>query len=269
MFLADNSDITKQIKDLGPWFHNIHLPDGSQTAPDHFLGDFPGFIWDKMKSEIPKNLSGKTVLDIGCNAGYYSLKLAERGAQVTAIDFDTNYLKQAQWVINQHELTGDITLKHQQVYDLVRDEKQYDIVLFLGVFYHLRYPLLALDIISKRTKGILVFQTLSMPGGEAVDTNDDYKIHDRKQMLESGWPKMAFIEKKFNQDPTNWWFANKSCIEAMLRTCGFKTISKPGDELFIFEPDANNPGVNELWNESEYLSATNQDWHNTYLKKIR
>lgn len=267
--MAEISENQKQIKELGPWFHNIHLPDGSQTAPDHFLGDFPGYMWDKIKLDIPEDLSGKTVLDIGCNAGYYSLKLAQRGAQVTAIDLDTNYLKQADWVLRQYELEGNITFKHQQVYDLADDDLKYDIILFLGVFYHLRYPLLALDIISKKTRGMLVFQTLTLPGDTAYETKDDYSIHERKQMLDNGWPKMAFIEKKFNQDPTNWWFANNSCIKAMFRTCGFKTISRPGNELFIFEPDPEKPGVNDIWNESEYLSAIRQDWRGTYHKKVR
>ena len=50
--------VQEKIKQLGPWFHNIHLPDGTQTYPDHFLGDFPKFKWDEIAPYIPENLDG-------------------------------------------------------------------------------------------------------------------------------------------------------------------------------------------------------------------
>lgn len=267
--MTEPSVIQKQIDRLGPWFHNIHMPDGSQTAPDHFLGDFPGFKWDELKTDLPGDLTGKTVLDVGCNAGFYSLKFAQLGADVTAVDLDTNYLRQAEWVIGQFGLTDIIRLEQKQVYDLAKEEKTYDIVVFMGLFYHLRYPLLALDILSKKTKRLMIFQTLTMPGDGKEEPADDYSLHDRGQLLENGWPKMGFIEKKFNSDPTNWWFANSSCIEAMLRTCGFKITGKPGNELFLAEPDPERPGVTDTWDESEYLSAVGREWQHAYQRKIK
>ena len=57
-----------------------------------FLGDFPSFKWEELKAHIPENLEGEKVLDSGCNAGFYSFKLAKRGAQVTGIDLDPHYL---------------------------------------------------------------------------------------------------------------------------------------------------------------------------------
>lgn len=65
-----------EVQQLGPWFHNLHLPDGRQTAPDHELGDFPRFKWRRIQQVIPEDLSGWTVLDVGCNAGFYSFELA-------------------------------------------------------------------------------------------------------------------------------------------------------------------------------------------------
>lgn len=267
--MVENKALKKEIDALAPWFHNIHLPDGTQTAPDHFLGDFPAFKWKEIEPYIPQDLEGKTVLDIGCNAGFYSLELAKRGAQVTAIDLDPHYLNQAQWIIDKHGLSQNIILKQQQVYDLAREEVQYDIVWFMGVFYHLRYPLLALDILSQKTKDTLVFQTLTMPGDDSYEVREDYQINDREKMLERGWPKMAFIENQLNGDPTNWWAPNITCIEAMLRTCGFKVKAKPGHELFICQPNSEKPGVIELWNKSEYLSAIGNDWHMVYAEKVK
>lgn len=89
------------IIELGPWFHNLHLPDGTQTAPDHMLGDFPAFKWQCLASYLPKKLEGWRALDIGCNAGFYSFELARRGADVTGIDVDPRYLAQAQWAVRQ------------------------------------------------------------------------------------------------------------------------------------------------------------------------
>lgn len=266
--MTDYKTTQEQIKALEPWFHNIHLPNGTQTAPDHFLGDFPAFKWQDIKSHIPEDLTGKTALDIGCNAGFYSLELAKRGAKVTAIDLDPHYLEQAKWVIEQQGLSQNITVKQQQVYDLAREEEQYDIVWFMGVLYHLRYPLLALDILAGKTREMMVFQTLTMPGDEIMEVEEDYSLNDRDKMLEKGWPKMAFIEKKLNGDPTNWWAPNKACIEAMLRTCGLKVTASPGHEVFICKQDPESPGVNQLWNKSEYLSAIGQDWHSAYAEKV-
>ncbi len=265
--MAASNEIKRKIAEMSPWFHNIHLPDGTQSAPDHFLGDFPAFKWREMDKIIPEDLSGLTVLDVGCNAGFYSIELAKRGAHVTAIDLDTLYLKQAEWIIGQFGLENKITLRQQQVYDLAQEDETYDIVWFMGVFYHLRYPLLALDILTQKTLDKLIFQTLTVPGEEVLESAENYDLHDRNMLLEQGWPKMAFIEHQFNNDPTNWWFANHSCIEAMLRSCGFKVTHRPGKETYICEPDPKNRSVSRGWNESEYLSAINKNWEETYQKK--
>ena len=66
---------------LSPWFHNLHLPDGSETAPAHPLGDFPACMWDQIKAHLPDDLTGWQVLDVGCNAGFYSIELAHRACR--------------------------------------------------------------------------------------------------------------------------------------------------------------------------------------------
>ena len=86
-----------EILALGPWFHNLHLPDGAQTAPGHALGDFPAFKWLELAPHIPADLSGWSALDIGCNAGFYTFELARRGAHVTGIDVEPLFLRQAEW----------------------------------------------------------------------------------------------------------------------------------------------------------------------------
>ena len=66
-------EIRRRAKALGPWFHNIDL-NGVRTAPEHFLGDYPAVKWKSFADAIPQDLSGKSVLDIGCNGGFYSIE---------------------------------------------------------------------------------------------------------------------------------------------------------------------------------------------------
>ncbi|MDT0643922.1 TIGR04290 family methyltransferase [Zunongwangia sp. F363] len=258
-----------EIKELEPWFHNIHLPDGNQTADNHFLGDFPAFKWKNIKDSIPQDLTGWKVLDIGCNAGFYSIELAKRGAEVTGIDLDEHYLKQARWTAKQFGLEDKITFKQMQVYDFAHSEEQFDLVWFMGVFYHLRYPMLAMDILSQKTTKMMVFQTLSLPGKEEMEIPEDVEFHKREIMKEDGWPKMAFIENKLAGDPTNWWAPNHQGILSMLESCGFKVTGMPEDETYIAEKDKDLKSSLETWNFSEYLSAVGKDWKKEVDKKTK
>jgi tRNA (mo5U34)-methyltransferase len=257
--LADSTSVRERIDSLGPWFHNLHLPSGEQTAPNHALGDFPANKWSRIASNIPQDLSGWSVLDIGCNAGFYSFELARRGACVTAIDYDDRYLAQARWAADALGLQDRIEFRRQQIYDLARETSQYDLVWFMGVFYHLRYPLLGLDIVSRLTSRLLVFQTLTLPGEEVSAVAVDIPLDERDRMNATGWPKMAFIERRLANDPTNWWAANHAGVEALLRSAGFAVVGRPAHEVYLCEPRPPvDEGIGHLL-EAEFLSATGQE----------
>lgn len=237
--VAAAEDEQRTIEQLGPWFHNLHLPSGLQTAPDHFLGgDFPRFKWLQIAGFVPQDLTGWRVLDVGCNAGFYSFELARRGASVVAIDMDERYLAQARWAAGRFGLADRVEFRKQQVYDLARSDEQFDLVWFMGVFYHLRYPLLALDLLTRRTRRMMMFQTLSMQGEEVYPDTGDHPITRREPLDAPGWPKMAFIEHKFAGDPTNWWVPNHAAIEAMLRSSGLRVTGRPAEEIYVCEPHA-------------------------------
>src|SRR3982750_2753029 len=91
-----------QVRPLRPWFHNLHLPDGAQTCPDHRFGDFPAFKWREIAPHVPQDLAGWSCLDIGCNAGFYTFELVKRGATVLGIDVDEHYLRQARWAAGEY-----------------------------------------------------------------------------------------------------------------------------------------------------------------------
>jgi tRNA (mo5U34)-methyltransferase len=252
---TSHARLQNEIAALGHWFHNLHLPDGTQTAPHHSLGDFPAYKWKHLSPHIPRDLTGWKVLDIGCNAGFYTFELAKRGAKVTGIDSNAQYLAQAQWAARQFSLEDRVTLRRMQVYDLAGVDETFDLVLFMGVFYHLRYPTLALDIVAQRVGRMLVFQTLTMPGKEVYSDTDGLDFETRQPMLEAGWPKMAFIEHRFAGDPTNWWAPNHACVEAIMRTSGLQVTAALPHELYLCAPDPDHPSCVTTWNAEELLSA--------------
>jgi tRNA (mo5U34)-methyltransferase len=124
----------------------------------------------------------------------------------------------------------------------------------MGVLYHLRYPLLGLDIVARKVGRRLIFQTLTMPGEEEVETPADLPIDQREVMLSPGWPKMAFIEHRLANDPTNWWAPTHSCVEAMLRSAGLAVRERPGHEIYVCEPG--EPREELAWIEEELRAAT-------------
>ena len=229
--------MTSQIASLAPWFHNLHLPNGLQTAPEHPLGDFPSVKWQQIAPFIAADLTGWRALDVGCNAGFYTFELARRGAQVTAIDIDPHYLAQARWAADEYGLQDRIEFRQGSIYELARSREKFDLVWFLGVLYHLRHPLLALDILRELTRRQMVLQTLTSPGEETLEIPWSVGLFEREWMTRAGWPHMAFIEHALEHDPTNWWAPNHACVEAMIRSAGFRVEARPGHEIYVCEPD--------------------------------
>ena len=224
--------IKDRVEALGPWFHNMELG-GVRTAPEHFLGDYPRVKWDRFRDSLPADLSGKTVLDIGCNAGFYSMEMKRRGAaRVLAVDHDEDYLAQARFAAEVEGL--DIEFQQLSVYDVGRLGERFDVVFFIGVFYHLRHPLLALDLIHEHVAGdLLVFQSLQRGSGAIMPLAADYEFSQTAIFDEPGYPKMHFIEHSYSHDNTNWWAPNRACSAALLRSAGFHIESNPEDEVFI------------------------------------
>lgn len=133
-----DQDLQKRIQELGPWFQNLNIG-GHMTAADHFLGDYPTFKWKGFQHVLPADLSGLSVLDVGCNAGFYALEMKRRNAaRVVGIDSDPRYLAQARFAAEQ--LQAEIEFRQMSVYDVARLGEKFDLVIFMGVLYHLRHP---------------------------------------------------------------------------------------------------------------------------------
>ena len=259
----------------GPWFHNLALPDASggtlHTAPDHPLGDFPRFKWEALEPLLPADLTGVRALDVGCNAGFYALELARRGAAVTALDHDPRYLAQARWAAGRLGLPNPPRFREGSVYDLARpaeaEPARFGLIWFMGVLYHLRHPLLALDILAERCEpgGLLMFQTLTLPmsdrnaearPGLGVTDPGNVRIGERAALRAPGWPTLAFVERQFEDDPTNWFLADAPACRAMLRTAGFEIAAEvPEQEAFLCRRREDAGYVDDL-RRAECRSAT-------------
>jgi tRNA (mo5U34)-methyltransferase len=227
--------IEQRVRALGKWFHNLDLA-GVRTAPDHFLGDYPAVKFRTFAHLFPADLRGRSVLDIGCNGGFYSIEAKKRGAdRVMAVDYDDVYLNQAKFAA---EVSGfpDIEFRKLSVYDVADVGEKFDLVIFMGVLYHLRHPLLALDLIREhvvKPDGLMLFQSMQRGTQDVDELKPDYDFNEQDHFESPGYPKLFFIEHKYSNDETNWWAPNRACADAMLRSSGFEIVQGPVDEVYL------------------------------------
>ena len=230
--LFSRAEIEQRVQALGDWFQNIDLL-GVPTAPAHFLGDYPMLKWKRFAHVLPEDMHGMSVLDIGCNAGFYSLEMKRRGAdRVVGIDFDDYYLDQARFAA---EVLGrEIEFRQLSVYDVGRLGERFDVVLFMGLVYHLRHPLLALDLIHENVaRDLLLYQSLQRGSADMEPAAQDPDFWETEVFERPSWPRLHFIEHRYSHDETNWWIPNAACSAAMLRSAGFDIVAHPEEEVFL------------------------------------
>jgi tRNA (mo5U34)-methyltransferase len=186
------------------WYHSIDLGNGVVT---------PG--WEKNTASrlpkllIPDSLQGMTVLDVGAWDGFFSFEAERRGAsRVLATDsFMWERGGKAGFELARRALNSHVEDKTIDVLDLAPETVGvFDLVFFLGILYHLRHPLLALERIFKVTGKQLILET-------HVD------------MIWNPRPGMIFYPgAELHRDPTNWWGPNPAAVGAMLKSVGFRTV---------------------------------------------
>jgi tRNA (mo5U34)-methyltransferase len=235
----EGESLQSQVAALAPWFHNMDL-DGVPTAPDHFLGDYPRSKFARFEAILPADLAGKTVLDIGCNAGFYSIEMKRRGAKrVLGIDSDDRYLAQARLACDALGQDG-IEFRNLSIYDVGALGERFDLVIFMGVFYHLRHPLLALDLIREHVADdLMLFQTMQQGSSEIAEVPEDHPFYipgtckPPPYFDDPAYPKMHFIERSFANDWTNWWAPNAACSQALLRAAGFTIEASAEGDVYL------------------------------------
>jgi tRNA (mo5U34)-methyltransferase len=161
------------------------------------------------------------------------MEMKRRGAsRVLGVDTLEEYLAQARFAAEVNDL--DIEFRRLSVYDLGSLGETFDIVLFLGVLYHLRHPLLALDLIYEHAaRDMLVFQSMLRGSAIVEPLEHNYDFWTTDLFDRDAFPKLHFVENKFADDWTNWWIPNRACVEAMLRSAGFVVTQHPEAEVYI------------------------------------
>jgi tRNA (mo5U34)-methyltransferase len=167
---------------------------------------------DLPRIKFPDSLSGKSVLDIGAWDGFYSFEAERRGAaRVLATDSFSWGLggdgTKAGFELARDALGSSVEDMTIDVLDLLPERVgKFDLVLFLGVLYHMRHPMLALERVFSVTNGLCILET-------HVDL-----LHVKR-------PIAAFYPgRELAEDPTNWWGPNIECVVRMLKVVGFSTV---------------------------------------------
>lgn len=197
------------------WYHQIEVAPGVVT---------PGVNDSQMvldALDLPERLDGMRVLDIGARDGFFSFECERRGAaEVVAIDYLTP--EETGFPIARKLVGSDVELRQANVYDLTPEEfGTFDLVLFLGVLYHLRDPMLALDRIAEISTGRLIVETQAIDDAVLVGPGQFKRLVDISPELES-IPLMQFYPgDSLNNDPSNAWAPNQACLRAMLEDSGF------------------------------------------------
>ena len=194
------------------WYHTIDLGNGIVTRG---VDDSPLRL---ARLDLPASLAGATVLDIGAWDGFFSFEAERRGAsRVVSADYyswhGSGWGSKAGFDLARSALGSRVEDLDIDVMDLSPERVGvFDVVLFLGVLYHLRHPLLALERVASVTRKLLVLETV-------VD------------MVGFRRPAAAFYPRReLNDDPTNWWGPNLPALHGMLRDVGFdavRTVSSP------------------------------------------
>jgi tRNA (mo5U34)-methyltransferase len=206
--LAEQEIVAAGVREAAnrlPWYHQIDLGDGILTNGK----DASRERLDRL--QLP-SLEGKSVLDIGAWDGFFSFQAERRGAsRVLATDSHAwsgeGYGSKAAFEFARRTLDSHVEDLDIDVMDISPERVgRFDVVFLLGVIYHLRHPLLALERAASVTRELLVVET-------AVDLQG------------LSLPAMVFYPGvELSQDPTNWWGPNSTCAIAMLRSCGFRTV---------------------------------------------
>lgn len=216
--------LQRAISKLGPWYHDLELTPELSTNPAN--KQYMANRWGFLKPFIPGDLTGKSVLDIGCNAGFFAFEMKKRNAgRVVGVDVMPHVLAQARFL--SHWFKQPIELRELGVYD-IESLGHFDFVVFIGVLYHLRHPLYALEKVASVCKETMYLQSLLRGDARDFEPAENYSFEEHGIFERTEFPRMYFIEKSFNGDESNWWVPNHSCLKAMARSAGFRRVEESG-----------------------------------------
>jgi tRNA (mo5U34)-methyltransferase len=209
--------IAKQEK----WHHRIEVAPGVWTPG---LQDTPALL---SQVGMPEDLSGMRVLDIGARDGFFTFEAERRGArEVVALDNESPH--NTGFAIAAELVGSEATYVTENVYSLDPEKYgRFDLVLFLGVIYHLRHPLLALDRIHDvcADEALLVIETHMIDEGLVDEAGDWRALGDYHADLERLPIVQYYPGAMLGSDPTSQWAPNRVALQGWLQGSGFEPLS--------------------------------------------
>jgi tRNA (mo5U34)-methyltransferase len=222
--MMTREEILAELKRLEPWFHRIDLGGGIYTKTESVMGepvDHPFGPWQTIQQLLPPDLNGKTVLDVGCNAGFYSFEAKRRGAErVLGVDGQRQHVRQGLFV--RKVLNLEVEFRRLNVYELSpQSVGQFDITLALGLLYHLKHPILALENLYRVTKELLVIETAIMPAGQTPESFA-YSFGAAVVMLHP----LVYVQNppEAKEQVYNWFLPGVNALIAMAQNAGFAEV---------------------------------------------
>lgn len=215
------------VKSFPYWYQRIYLGHGVYTLDTHGIKAHHETVWQRFERILPTDLRGASVLDVGCNAGYFCIETKQRGAgRVLGIEFWGDFLRQAQAIAQIWNL--DIEYRSLDAYDLPSIQEKFDLVVFTGILYHLKNPLHVLEALGQISSDAILVESEIIPDNPSntVVVRQGPPGSVKLQPVHKGI--MKFIEgTELNGDNTNWWVPDTECVLGMLRVAGYKYFSKP------------------------------------------
>ncbi len=200
------------------WYHRIELAPGIVTPGTNDSGRVLEML------DLPESLAGKRVLDLGTRDGFFAFEAERRGAEVIAVDYMP--AEATGFALAARILSSNVTYVQENIYNCGRERfGEFDVIFMLGLLYHLRDPLGALDVVRELAGGRVYVETyvcddqiFLADGSKTALASVDARLTDT--------PIMAFLSgMALNADPTNFWAPNTACVAAMLHEADFSVAS--------------------------------------------
>lgn len=210
-----DADVRAMVAAYPRWYHRIEVRPGLITPGTN---DSPHNL---EMLELPADCSGMRALDIGARDGFFSFELERRGADVLAVDYMP--AERTGFPIAAQLLGSRVPFRQANLYNLTPAEiGTFDLVLFLGLLYHLPDPIRAIRIVRSLCKGRMYLETLVIDEAMLLADGSDVALARVDARL-TEIPLMQFFPGAVcGGDPTNYWGPNVRCVEAMLAETEFR-----------------------------------------------
>ena len=214
----DDDAVRRKLATVQHWYHQIELRPGLVTPGTNPAREVLALL------DLPQDCSGLRVLDLGARDGFFTFELERRGAEVVSVDYVPDTA--TGFRVCADLLGSRAQFVHANIYDLSAETLgRFDIVLFLGLIYHLPDPIEALHRVRSVAKGRLCLESHVIDNAFLLSDGRSVPLSSISQEL-GNVPLMQFYAgRSLNNDPTNYWGPNLACLRAMLSEALFEVRS--------------------------------------------